>query len=294
MRSASGATAPWSLAATSQRSVCPFDRPLLAFPGERGRLRWFLSRRAQRDCPAGRRFRGGKRLRRSSPCRSTCSPTGPRWSLLAELAYGNRRRAQWHIVNPAGDVAAIAGVIKICNAVLTHSYHAAIFALENRIPTLLFARTEYYRLKGEALRTAFGIPVPLIASPDMAHGAIADQLERSRSRPGARDDECGRRCLARSLPAARRESSGEDVDREFRLHRIRTRWLIVWRREEPNDSSKRRTPPQETPPMTTARAHLVDVSVTRWIAALPLGLVRSGSLSSRQLTKVESRCGAVV
>ena len=46
--------------------------------------------------------------------------------------------------------------------------------------------------------------------------------------------------------------------------------------------------------MTTARADLVDVSVTRWIAALPLGLVRSGSLSSRQLTKVESRCGAVV
>ena len=103
---------------------------------------------------------------------------GPEVELLADLAYGSRRRAQWHIVNPAGDVAAIAGVIKVCSAVLTHSYHAAIFALENRIPTLLFARTEYYRLKGEALRTAFGIPVPLIALPDMADGAIADQLEK--------------------------------------------------------------------------------------------------------------------
>jgi len=102
----------------------------------------------------------------------------PEVDLLADLAYGSRRRAMSHIVNPAGDVAAIAGVIKVCSAVLTHSYHAAIFALENRIPTLLFARTEYYQLKAEALRTAFGIPVPLIALPDMAAGAIAEQLER--------------------------------------------------------------------------------------------------------------------
>jgi len=103
---------------------------------------------------------------------------GPEVELLADLAYGRRRRASWHVVNHAGDVAAIAGVIKVCSAVLTHSYHAAIFALENRIPTLLFARTEYYHLKGEALRTAFGIPVPLIALPDVADGAIADQLEK--------------------------------------------------------------------------------------------------------------------
>ena len=38
--------------------------------------------------------------------------------------------------------------------------------------------TEYYHLKGEALRTAFGIPVPLIARPDMADGAIAEALAR--------------------------------------------------------------------------------------------------------------------
>jgi polysaccharide pyruvyl transferase WcaK-like protein len=102
----------------------------------------------------------------------------PEVELLADLAFGSRRRASWHVVNHAGDVAATAGVIKVCSAVLTHSYHAAIFALENRIPTLLFARTEYYHLKGEALRTAFGIPVSLIALPHMADGAIALQLEK--------------------------------------------------------------------------------------------------------------------
>jgi hypothetical protein len=110
----------------------------------------------------------------------------PEVELYAELAFGGRRRAQWHIVNPAGDIAAIAGVIKLCSAVLTHSFHAAIFALESRIPTLLFASTEYYKLKGEALQAAFGIPVPLVASPDMADGAIAAQLARIAEAPWSR------------------------------------------------------------------------------------------------------------
>ncbi len=105
-------------------------------------------------------------------------PHRPEVELLADLAYGSRRRAPWHIVNPGGDVAAIAGVIKVCSAVLTHSYHAAVFALENRIPTLLFARTEYYRLKAEALRSAFGIPAPLVALPEMTDREIAERLEK--------------------------------------------------------------------------------------------------------------------
>ncbi len=75
-------------------------------------------------------------------------------------------------------MAAISGVIKICNAVLTHSYHVAIFALENKIPTLLFAQSEYYQLKAEALRTAFGIPFSLLALPDMAPDAIAERFDK--------------------------------------------------------------------------------------------------------------------
>jgi hypothetical protein len=104
-------------------------------------------------------------------------PHGTEVELLADLAYGSRRRAPWHIVNHAGDVAAIAGAIKVCSRFLTHSYHGAIFALENRIPTLLFAHTEYYRFKAEALRTAFGIPVPLVAAPDFESTRLAARLE---------------------------------------------------------------------------------------------------------------------
>jgi polysaccharide pyruvyl transferase WcaK-like protein len=104
-------------------------------------------------------------------------PAAAEAELLTDLAYGAARRARWHVVNCAGDIAALAGVIKILTAVLTHSYHVGIFALESRIPTLLFASTEYYRLKGEALRTAFGIPVSITADRDVAAAAIAKQLE---------------------------------------------------------------------------------------------------------------------
>jgi polysaccharide pyruvyl transferase WcaK-like protein/GT2 family glycosyltransferase len=105
-------------------------------------------------------------------------PHGPEVALLAELAHEARRRSSWHIINHGGDVAAIAGVIKVCHAVFAHSYHVAIFALESRIPTLLFAGTEYYRLKAEGLRAAFGIPVPLIAVPEMAASTVAERVEQ--------------------------------------------------------------------------------------------------------------------
>jgi polysaccharide pyruvyl transferase WcaK-like protein len=104
-------------------------------------------------------------------------PAAAEAELLTDLANRTTRRARWHVVNCAGDIAALAGVIKTLTAVLTHSYHVAIFALESRIPTLLFARTEYYQLKGEALRTAFGIPVPIAVGRDLAASALAKQFE---------------------------------------------------------------------------------------------------------------------
>jgi polysaccharide pyruvyl transferase WcaK-like protein len=111
-------------------------------------------------------------------------PAGPDAELLSDLAQSERRQASWHIVDVAGDIAALAGVIKVCAAVLTHSFHVAIFALENRIPTLVFAGTEYYERKAEALRTAFGIPVSIAARCDMDASTIADMLRQVRKSPG--------------------------------------------------------------------------------------------------------------
>ncbi len=103
-------------------------------------------------------------------------PHDPEVALLLELATGGSRRADWFVVNPGADIAAVAGVFKACDAILAHSYHAAIFALENRIPTLLFAGSEYYRLKADALRRGFGIPVPIIADPGLTSHSIADRV----------------------------------------------------------------------------------------------------------------------
>jgi hypothetical protein len=103
---------------------------------------------------------------------------GAEAELLGDLAFGQRRQALWHVVNHGSEVAAIAGTIKSCSVVLTHSYHHALFALESRIPTLLYAGSEYYQMKAEALRTGFGIPAPLVARPGMEKDEIASALKR--------------------------------------------------------------------------------------------------------------------
>jgi polysaccharide pyruvyl transferase WcaK-like protein len=113
-------------------------------------------------------------------------PEGNEVELLHDLAYRSPKRAPWFIVDRGGDVGAIAGVIKVCSSLLTNSYHGALFALESRIPTLLYAHTEYYRLKGEGLRTAFGIPVPLIAAIHGEGGSLAEQLRDMSQLPWSR------------------------------------------------------------------------------------------------------------
>jgi len=103
---------------------------------------------------------------------------GTEADLLAELMHSIPRRATWHLATPGGDVPLIAGIVKASHAVLTHSYHVAIFALEDRIPTLLFSGSKYYDLKAEALRAAFGIPASILATAEIPAAEIAVALER--------------------------------------------------------------------------------------------------------------------
>ncbi len=44
------------------------------------------------------------------------------------------------------------------NAALVHSYHAALFAVEQHTPTLLFVSSDYYRHKAEGLRRLAALP----------------------------------------------------------------------------------------------------------------------------------------
>jgi len=106
----------------------------------------------------------------------------PEAELLTNLAYGQRRHAAVARRESSGDVAAIAGTIKICGAVLTHSYHEALFALERPDPDAAICRHGITTAsKRKRSRTGFGIPVPLVASPDIDKDAIATKLADDRS-----------------------------------------------------------------------------------------------------------------
>jgi hypothetical protein len=60
------------------------------------------------------------------------------------------------------------------DAVVTHSYHVALWALEAGTPTLLATGSDYYEAKAEGLRALAGLtsPIALVAGPTV------DTLER--------------------------------------------------------------------------------------------------------------------
>jgi polysaccharide pyruvyl transferase WcaK-like protein len=80
------------------------------------------------------------------------------------------------------DAVAAAATIKACTAVVTCSFHTALFALEEGIPAALVAGTEYYVRKAQALRDAFGLPADVAIAPDAdadVLGATLGALDRA-------------------------------------------------------------------------------------------------------------------
>jgi polysaccharide pyruvyl transferase WcaK-like protein len=133
---------------------------------------------------------------------------GPEAELLVSLmARLKRRRARWFLVDCAEDVSALAAVIGRCAAVIAHSYHVALFALERGVPALLRAQTEYYLLKAEGLRTFFGLPDAMVLSAGADRLSVVRHLQRlteaawSPAGAGSSID----RWLGEFLPAAVRE-----------------------------------------------------------------------------------------
>ncbi|MCW5891164.1 MAG: hypothetical protein KIT14_11520 [bacterium] len=92
------------------------------------------------------------------------------------------RRARWALAAVDDDAVAAAATIKACTAVVTCSFHTALFALEGGVPAALVAGTEYYVRKAQALYDAFGLPAPIAVAPgaDAATlGATLDGLGRA-------------------------------------------------------------------------------------------------------------------
>jgi alpha-1,6-rhamnosyltransferase len=119
------------------------------------------------------------------------------------------RGAPWFLVDCGSNVRAVAQVLRCCQAAIVQSYHAALFALEYRVPTLMYFATEYYRLKAVGLREYFGIPVEIVLPAEADAAAAALQIQRIRKAewmpvgsPGKIDcwlDEALAACCSRKL-----------------------------------------------------------------------------------------------
>ncbi len=128
----------------------------------------------------------------------------PEFPLLLDLARG--RRVPWFVLDAAEDVAALAAATGLCRAVLTCSFHVALFALERHVPTVLFSRTPYYERKGKGLQGTFTLPCAITLSPDCGVAAIRERLAVQEShpwQPAPCSDDVDR-WLASALPAEQR------------------------------------------------------------------------------------------
>ena len=94
--------------------------------------------------------------------------------VLATLAQAAPRRSPWRTVDLIADTELARSVLAAADAVVTHSYHVALWALEAGTPTLLATGSDYYEAKAEGLRALAGLtsPIALVAGPTV------DTLER--------------------------------------------------------------------------------------------------------------------
>jgi polysaccharide pyruvyl transferase WcaK-like protein/GT2 family glycosyltransferase len=111
-------------------------------------------------------------------------PWAPEFPLLAGLVSGlKRRRARWFLLDCRDRVGLIAAVAGRCEAIVSHSYHLALFALTQGVPAVLRAATPYYRFKADGLRQFFGIAGEVALSGDTDVRALARQIQSMTEQP---------------------------------------------------------------------------------------------------------------
>ncbi len=93
------------------------------------------------------------------------------------------RQARWFVVDTHDRFELIAPLVRRCEAVLSHSYHMALFALSQAVPTLLKAATPYYQLKADGLRDFFGVPAEVAFPAEADSHHLGQQLQQMRERP---------------------------------------------------------------------------------------------------------------
>jgi polysaccharide pyruvyl transferase WcaK-like protein len=70
----------------------------------------------------------------------------------------------------------VRSVLAGADAVICHSYHVALWALEAGRPTLLVAASDYYKAKADGLAALAGFDGPISITPDDDLSLISSRL----------------------------------------------------------------------------------------------------------------------
>jgi polysaccharide pyruvyl transferase WcaK-like protein len=74
-----------------------------------------------------------------------------------------------------------AGILAAADAVVSHSYHLALWALESGTPAVLVAGSPYYEQKASGLGRLAGLTGSIAVTHDVDAAALRARLERVRS-----------------------------------------------------------------------------------------------------------------
>ena len=86
-------------------------------------------------------------------------------AVFAHAAQVAPRRAKWRAIEATRSPALVRGLVANADAVISHSYHLALWALQARTPALLVAGSDYYRAKAEGLSDLAGFGGTIALDP---------------------------------------------------------------------------------------------------------------------------------
>ena len=127
--------------------------------------------------------------------------------VLAALAQLAPRCSPWRIIDVIDDAPLARAILASADAVVTHSYHVALWSLEAGTPALLATGSEYYEAKAEGLRVLAGLVSPIAFSSDTNLESLEAKLQavqrelepKTLARASNRVDEWWQHTLASAL-----------------------------------------------------------------------------------------------
>ena len=102
----------------------------------------------------------------------------PELELLASIAQSGELVAPWSVIDSGQSVELAVGLLARASAVVTHSYHLALWALQAGTPAVLVADSDYYQLKADGLAALAGFPGGISITSTATTSEIDERLEQ--------------------------------------------------------------------------------------------------------------------